>query len=752
MRRRVRHLAVLLLALLGPAGAGMAQDRAASAEAGAGTVTRPGTQANAEAPRAAMLVADDVFLDGDAQLVASGNVEALYDGQRLQAERITYDRERDLLIVEGPITLQDPSGRILVLADSAELDREMRNGLMRGARIVMDDQLQLAAYELARVSGRYNQLLKTAVTSCRVCASGRPPLWQIRARRVIHDQQERQLYFDGAQFRVLDTPIFYVPRLRLPDPTLERATGFLVPSLHNSSLLGSGLRVPYFIRLGDHRDLTLTPFIATETRTLEFRYRQMFRDGRIEATGAISNDDVRAGSSRNRGYLFAEGEFGLPRGFRLDFDIEVVSDDTYLLDYGYDQKDRLDSEISIERTQRDEYVRGALTGFHSLRAGESNDTLPTFVLNGEYERRLPLANRLGGEMRIGFLSHGHIRSSNLVSDGADFDPWADGRDVSRLTLSADWHRNWILPGGILGDMQVGVAADAFAINQSGAASRSNATNLTPRAAMQLRWPLLRSAQGGATHVVEPVVQLAWVGGSNPTVPNDESTRIDFDEGNLFNLSRFTAPDRRERGVSGAYGLNWTRYGAGGWQNSLAVGQVIRDETQIDPGGGFAFTNSSGLRDRFSDLLIAGQFRTDNGLTVTARSLFDDGFVTTKAEARASWYNDLAKIGATYIWLRNDAAENRPDNISEWAFDASYRLSRHWTGQADWRYDVAADESVRAGLGVTYSNECVDVTLSASRRFTSSSILEPSTDISFTVGLRGFTTKTRDQSYVRTCEK
>jgi LPS-assembly protein len=372
------------------------------------------------------------------------------------------------------------------------------------------------------------------------------------------------------------------------------------------------------------------------------------------------------------------------------------------------------------------------------------------VANAEYERRLAMPYSLGGELRLSMLSHGHRRSSNLISDGPDIDPWADGRDAARLTLSAGWHRNWTMPGGILAQTQVALAVDTFRINQAGNTSLSRATEVTPQAAVQLRWPLMKS-NAQATHVIEPVLQFAWVGGSNPNIPNDESTRIEFDEGNLFATSRFTAPDRRERGLSAAYGLSWTRYGAGGWQTALAVGQVFRNERPVDPGGGFSFTNSSGLSDRYSDLLVAGQIKTDTGLTVTARGLFDDGFETTKAEARASLQNDLAKIAATYIWLRNDIAENRPGNISEWALDASYRLSRHWTGQADWRYDVAQDEAVRAGIGLTYTNECVDISLSASRRFTSSTILVPSTDISFTVGLRGFTTKTRDKRYVRTCE-
>ncbi len=694
----------------------------------------------------AMLVADDVYLSGEDRLTAYGNVEAMYDGRRLQASEITYDQTTETLIIKGPITLQEGE-TILILADDAELDRDMRNGILRGARIVMDNQVQLAAHAMARRDGRYNQMYKASVTSCRICETGRPPIWQIRARRVIHDQLEKQLYFDDAQFRIMDVPVFYMPRLRLPDPTLERATGFLIPSLHNSSRLGFGVRVPYFIRIGDHKDLTLTPFISANSLTLEARYRQAFRNGRIEFEGAISDDDF--GPRSTRGYLFGYGTFALPQDFTLNFDIETVRDDTYLVDYGYYDKDRLSSELSVERVKRDEYIRGAVTYFESLRAGESNATLPTIVGNAEYERRFHPA-RLGGELRFNAIAHSHYRSSSSITDIAVPDGWADGRDVTRLTLSGDWMRNWTLPGGIRARVQTGLAIDSFHIAQSGNFSRSEATEATPSAALRLRWPLLKTESGGATQIIEPTLQLAWVGGSNPNIPNDESTLIEFDEGNLFALSRFTAPDRRERGLTGAYGISWTRLDPSGWQASFAVGQVVHEDRQIEVSGLETFTNSSGLNGKFSDILFAGQFKTNNGFTFTGRSLFDGAFDTTKAEARASWQTDRTNLGATYIWLRNDPRENRPGNVSEWAFDASHRLSRHWTGSADWRYDVAQDRSVRAGVGLSYTNECVDISLSASRRFTSSTILTPSTNISFTVGLRGFTTKTDDKSYVRTC--
>ena len=694
----------------------------------------------------AVLIADDVYITGNDTLVAEGNVEALYQGRRITARSITYDQTREILVLDGPITLDDGDYTV-VLADSGELDTEMRNGILRGARIVMDDQLQLAAQQMNRVEGRYNQLYKTAVTSCQVCTDGRPPLWQIRARRVIHDQETRQLYLHDAQFRILDTPVFYMPRLRLPDPTLERATGFRTPSVYNSTLLGVGFKVPYFIRIGDHKDLTITPYLSTETRTLELRHRQAFANGGIEFNGAISDDELGRG---RRGYIFGRGVFDLRNDYILRFDFEAVNDDAYLVDYDYSTKDRLDSEISIERVDRDESMRVTLTYYENLLLNQSNSTLPTVTADAAYEKRFfPAAT--GGELRFSAEIASGYRTSGLTTDGPDIDLFADGRDVTRVTTEATWLRSWTLMGGLRAGVQAGLAVDHFEIEGAGATSLSSETDVTPVAAITFRYPLAKTTPRGVSHVIEPAMQLAWAGGDTPNVPNERATRTEFDEGNLLSLSRFAADDRRERGLSAAYGLTWSRFAPDGLSSTLSFGQIVRDRTQREATGGMTFSSTSGLRGEFSDTLIAGQIAAQNGLAFAARGLFDKDFSTTKAEARASWENDLANLGATYIWLRADLMEERPRNVSEWAFDGSYRLSRHWTGRAEWRYDVVNDESVTAGIGLQYTNECVDIALSASRRFASSTILTPSTDISLTVGLRGFSTRTEDKSYVRDCK-
>ena len=100
----------------------------------------------------AVLVADRVFITPERVLVAEGNVEAFQGDYRLRASKITFDRKEGKLTVEGPIRI-DQGDRIVVLADYAELDKGLQNGLLRSARMVMDQQLQLAAHQMARVNG-----------------------------------------------------------------------------------------------------------------------------------------------------------------------------------------------------------------------------------------------------------------------------------------------------------------------------------------------------------------------------------------------------------------------------------------------------------------------------------------------------------------------------------------------------------------------------------------------------------------------
>ncbi|MEM1386127.1 MAG: LPS assembly protein LptD [Pseudomonadota bacterium] len=700
------------------------------------------------AAQLATLVADEIGFDGRDQIVASGNVEIFYQGQRVLAERLVYNQEADVLQVAGPITVIEASGTILT-ASFAELSGDLRNGIIKSARLVILEQMQVAAAEAHRVEGRYNQLYKSVASSCRVCANNPTPLWQIRADRVVYDQEERQIYFDNARFEVLGVPVFWAPYLRLPDPTLRRASGFLFPSLTQKSELGLGFRFPYFVALGDHADLTITALLSANTRTLEGRYRQAFRFGRIQLEGAVSSDDILP--DEYRAFLFGRGEFDLSNDFTLNVNVELVSDRGYLETYGYSDKDRLSNELEITRTKRNEYISFSLETLRTLRDNEVpiKDTLATNLIAGRYERRFP--GIIGGEARLVFDMLGFEREADrvdapLLAACAAVDPAVPAaeciaRDVFRTSAELSWVRNWTLTNGVLARVETGLAADFYIVGQDATFS-DNLNRLTPQGAVEMRWPLTRNTADGGRQILEPVVQLAWSETYGDDTPNEDSRLVEFDEGNLLSLSRFPGEDARETGFRGALGVSWTHFSPKGREYAVTVARILRE---TDAG---LFSGASGLDGGSSDWLVAGRLEFNEELSLTNRSLFDNAFDFAKSETRLGYIGRKLSASTSYTWVEAALSEGRAQDLSEWSVDLGYAFDANWIGRANWRYDLVNGDAVRAGVGLGYRNECVNIDLSLSRRFTSSSNVVASTDVSLQVSLNGFGNDGR--RYARSC--
>jgi LPS-assembly protein len=240
------------------------------------------------------------------------------------------------------------------------------------------------------------------------------------------------------------------------------------------------------------------------------------------------------------------------------------------------------------------------------------------------------------------------------------------------------------------------------------------------------------------------VQLGWSDLTGDAVPADESNFVEFDQGNLLALSRFPAIDAREEGLTLVYGLNWARYSTSGWQAFATLGQVFRNKA--DP----RFTKTSGLGGTTSDILMAGQLKLSDGLSLTARGLLNGSLNFSKAEFRGDWRHEKASLSSTYLWLGTDPAEGRSEETSEVWFDGSYDISQAWRASASLRYDISDARATRAGVGLAYSNECITVDVSLNRRYTSTTSVEPSTDFGFTIALNGFSVNSGNKKYRRSC--
>ncbi|WP_339107410.1 LPS assembly protein LptD [Thioclava sp. GXIMD4216] len=676
----------------------------------------------------ASLMADRISLSGSDTLVAEGAVEIYYEGNRVTAKRVTYDQKADTIKMDGPIRLTEPqeAGAVIV-ADQAELSRDLQHGILLGARMVMARELQLAAAKIERENGNVTTMTNVVASSCNICVVGERPLWEIRARKITHNAQERKLSFEDAQFRVAGVPLVWVPKLRLPDPTVTRMSGFLAPSFRSTSSLGMGIKIPYFFAIDPSQDLLVEPYISSGwTRTLGLRYRRAFNDGEISISGAFSNDSIIKGA--NRGYLFADGSFTLPDDFKLGLQLRMVSDDAYLLNYDVSDADRLWSGLTLERVRSDELIWARAGRTHSLREDEDNNTEPMLAGDAEWTRVYHPA-RIGGELTASWDLETFRRNSSSTTDGPDWDDIPDGRDMTRSSLTANWRRNWLLSYGIMASTQAQLAADAFVIRQDDSYD-DTILRAQPQLATELRWPWTRST-GRAAHVIEPIAQIVWAPNNLTRAPNEDSTLREFDEGNLFSLSRYPGLDARERGLRANVGVSYTRYDAAGWSLGTTVGRVFYAQDLEQ------FSSESSLSGNSSDWLLASNLQTSGGLTVSNRAQFDDDFNTTREELRLAYSGATYDLAAGYLWMDSAILAGTSEDISELQLDSAWHWGRGWSGTFDARYDLIAERAAKAKLGVTWVNDCVSVDLSLSRRFTSSTNVDPETSVGLSVALAGF---------------
>ncbi len=238
------------------------------------------------------MTADDLSFDEDlGTATARGNVEIVQGERILNADSVTYNQRDDIVTASGNVVLLEPTGEVL-FAEFAELTADMREGFLRGFRMLLNDDSRLAAVSAQRRGGVETELSRAVYSPCRNCLGfDEEPLWQIKARRVLHDAEAQEVIYRDATLEVLGMPIAYTPFLSHPDPTVERKSGILTPTFGASSLLGSSIQVPYFWAIADDRDLTFDPIISSDQfPVVTGEYRQRFADGENRTRLSFTRD------------------------------------------------------------------------------------------------------------------------------------------------------------------------------------------------------------------------------------------------------------------------------------------------------------------------------------------------------------------------------------------------------------------------------------------------------------------------------
>ncbi|MFQ5958362.1 MAG: LPS-assembly protein LptD, partial [Alphaproteobacteria bacterium] len=542
--------------------------------------------------------ADELAYDQKQGLVvATGNVEIAQGERILLADKVTYNEKTDTVTASGNVSLLEPSGEVL-FADHIELTDEMKSGIVRDIRVLLTDDSRFAANGAVRSGGNRTEMRKAVFSPCKLCPDhpDRPPLWQLKAVRVVHDQRRQDIEYTDVFLELFGVPVAYAPFFTHPDPTVKRRSGFLTPTYGNSSQLGFTLQVPYYFNLAPHRDATFEPiFTSREGVVLAGEYRERTTSGQFEFAGSITRPRRRGDNGEivdgrdTRGHIEGVGRFDLSDTWRWGYQLERTTDDTYLRRYGFGFGDTLTTNLYLERFSGRNYAAINGYAFQGLEIDDDPGETPLILPIADYQY-ISDGGAFGGHYTL---------DANLMSLSR-----TEGTDSRRLSLTGGWQLPYLGPVGDIYTITASLRSDLYWVNgvnvpgRSGPSSENGLTGrFVPTLALDWRYPWVRRS-GSARQVIEPVMKFAVSphGGNPDEIPNEDSQDFEFDDTNLLSLNRFPGLDRVEGGPRLSYGVRLGAYWLGGGRTTAFIGQSFRAkaDSTFDPG--------SGLEEKRSDFV------------------------------------------------------------------------------------------------------------------------------------------------------
>jgi len=667
--------------------------------------------------------------------IATGNVEIQYGNYTVFADRVSYSRDKGTLTASGNVRLIEPGGNV-VEARHIELADKFREGFVRQLTLLMTNDARLHARSAERRKGNITILNEASYTACKACEEdpSRPLVWEVKARRVIHDKQEREITYEDASLEFLGMPILYVPGFSHPDPTVRRKSGFLVPSFTASDEFGFGVEVPYFFNLAPNYDFTASPVFTTEQGMLfqgEWRHRVANGQYSITPTGIYElSPEVPSARSRWRGSVNSRGNFNLSQHWQFGWDGTVLSDDTYMRRYKIDKRTDIVSQAHLTGINDRNYFDARAYHFRGVLPTDVDDRTPYVVPQVDHEYRFN-ESLLGGTFGI---------DSNIMNLHREIGP-----DSTRASTNLHWQRQWTSRPGLLVTPFAQVRGDLYHVNNvpdptvaGGIRGKETFGRFLPAGGVDLRMPFVQHTSHG-NHIFEPIAQV--IARPNETrlgrIPNEDSLSFQFDDVNLFSINKFTGRDRWEGGSRANVGFNYTVNLNNGATARLTAGESFHIA------GRNSYAPGTGLDRERSDFVGSVYLLFDEHFSASARMQLDEDTLDVRRNevgARAKFERFTGIVN--YAQLDSLPAFGLPTSEEEVVFSGSLRFTERWRVFGGLRYDLARDRFTTDSIGLGYEDECFGFSLAYRETFTEDRDVDPERSVMLrfelkTIGSGGF---------------
>nr|WP_307373907.1 LPS-assembly protein LptD [Peteryoungia aggregata] len=693
-----------------------------------------------------LLAANELVYDRDAErVVANGAVQINYAGYQMVARQVVYDQKTGRVTAAGNIELVEPTGN-RIYAESLDVTDNFSDGFLRALRLETTDNTRLVAESAERVGGTQMILHKGVYTACLPCAENpsRPPIWQVKAERVVQDGKKKTVRLEKARFELFGHSIATLPFIEVPDNTVKRKSGFLFPEFRSGENIGFGISVPYYIAIAPDRDATVTTTGFTNQGVLlEAELRQRFERGqanlRFAGISQMNTDEFTAGTSDAdrdfRGLVASKGDFKINPRWAFGWDVMFQTDNNFARTYGVDG---LNSSTNTNVV----YLTGVgERNFFDMRsyyfdvqdadvdntAEKKQATVLPVIDYSYYAPELVAGGQLSGTLNFTSLSRFSSEMADMNGDGVNDLYRGLKGNMNRLTGEFEWERTFDGPGGLQitpllaarGDVY-GLAMDEPETYSGGYTSNDAPARYLLTAGIEARYPWLITTDN-STHIIEPIAQIYARNDEDLAgqLPNEDAQSLVFDASNLFSRNKFSGFDRVEGGTRANVGMRYT----GSFDNGVGVRAVFGQSYHLAGLNSYATDDllavgsDSGLETDVSDFVASAGFELPVGLSLSAGVRLDEKTLDVRrTDLNATYAQERFETSLTFTQV-----DARPDySFSEdnqtISSSSTVKVTQNWSVFGSVNYDIDANSFNRRSVGISYADECTVFSIGYSDKY------------------------------------
>jgi LPS-assembly protein len=633
----------------------------------------------------------------------SGEVKLQRADQQLQAERIDYNDGSTDYDARGNVRYQE-AGQLLA-ASHMRGNTEASRGIADDVRYQMlDARGNGTAGQGQMLDAQHTRYSQATYSTCDVGHH----LWEFRAKSITINKETGVGVARNATMRLGNVPFLYLPYFSFPVDD-RRKSGFLYPTIGNTSRSGYEISTPYYLNLAPNYDATLDPRMYSERGAMlagEFRYLTPGSRGQLNVE-YVPNDhgesDGLADTKDDSRYLVKFSDRTLLwKGWQFVGSYNHASDSSYLYDYG----DAL-SHAAVYTLGSNAAIVGGGKWWNASFGGTIYQNVNPFVTDrglpyrqlpyAKFSMDVPLSRWLEFGMdtsAVAFRKTGSVEGQRediypcLAADFGTSAWFVRPRLAYRYTayqLGSDYQDY-----GYRGPLGSGATTP---FDQKSPSRSLPVVSLDSGLVFDRSTTLFGS---GYTQTLEPRLYYLYVPYRNQNnLPLFDTNVMSFDYWQLFSTNQFSGADRQMDANNLTAALTTRLLDDGGVERvSASIGQIHYFSPQ-------KVLNTDWVRSAYVaqlDVQLSDRWRLNSAYQWSPNTRLTD-MAAVQLQRR----------------LRTDGIFNfsyryRRGLLEQYSASVVYPVSERWRLVGAWTYSVKDRESVDALAGVEYDSCCVSLRL------------------------------------------